>query len=800
MQASLQVYNEKRNFRKTSEPKGHLHKNLDRKIFVIQRHEATRLHYDFRLELGGVLKSWAIPKEPVLDPSVKRLAVQTEDHPIEYATFRGDIPKGQYGGGHVEIWDAGEWIPLDEDPSAAFDEGRLNFEIRGKKLKGRWTLIRTKGLGHSKKDQNKNWLLIKNRDEWSEKQASAKPSNTRQISGKATRKKTTSMAEPQLAVLVDRPPKGPNWVFEEKYDGYRIMAQIQNSKIHLLSRYGNDWTKRFQVIQKSLAKLGLRDVIFDGELVAIGPQGHSDFQLLQNSLVDRKKQSNLVYHVFDLLQYEGENLESRPLTERRKLLEKILANQKDRHLQLSQILKGKDANQVWKQACASGWEGIICKRQDRPYQHWRSPDWLKVKCKMGQEFVIIGFTEPQGAREHFGALLLASRDAETKGKLQYVGKVGTGFTKTTLKELFGQLKKLEVRKPALQASDVREKQVHWIQPDLIAQIEFHGWTQDRILRQPSFKGLREDKPAAEVKIEKAKPVEEVARTKSEESKVVLTHPDRVLFPEAEVTKADLAEYFESVCDLAFPLIKDHPLALIRCPSGIDKACFFQQQAKSTLATQPGLQAVTTGDSESRLEITGPSGFQSLVQNGAIELHMWGASNQNLEKPDQVVFDLDPDPALPWSQVIKAVRQLINFIEEDGLVPFLKLTGGKGVHVHAPIRPNSSWDRVHAYAEKVAKDLEASGLKVFTTTSLKKERKGLIYIDYLRNSRGVTFVAPYSPRAKPSAPVATPIFPDELSAKIKPDSLTVRNMAKRIHRQKQDPWADFKKSAVELPSR
>jgi bifunctional non-homologous end joining protein LigD len=805
MQASLNTYNSKRNFRKTAEPKGRVRTDKDRKIFVIQRHEASRLHYDFRLELGGVLKSWAIPKEPVLDPQVKRLAVPTEDHPLEYASFHGDIPQGEYGGGHVEIWDAGEWIPLDADPEAAFDAGRLNFEIHGKKLKGRFTLIQTKGFGSGKKNEKPNWLLIKNKDKGTESfsgEAVERISQAKKVSKKPVSGKSELMTSPQLAILVDRPPKGTNWSFEEKYDGYRILAELKKSRARLFSRHGNDWTKRFQIIADSLKEIANnQDLVLDGEVVALGAKGLSDFQLLQNSLVDPKKQSKLVYFVFDILRYKGESLESRPLAERKQILKKVLESHQSRHLKIGQVLKGKDPVKLWKKACAAGWEGIICKRTDRPYQHSRSPDWLKVKCKQSQEFVIAGFTEPQGSRQHFGALLLASRESSGEGELKYVGKVGTGFNKVLLKNLFDQLQDLHSTKSPFAESVVREKKIQWVQPQLIAQIEFHGWTQDGVLRQPSFKGLREDKSAKEIKIERTRKLEEVAGPTGKTGQTTITHPERVLFPEANVMKSDLAEYFEAVQSLAYPLVQGHPLALVRCPGGIEKGCFFQQQAKDSLATQSGLQSVTVegrNGTEERLQIISPEGFLSLVQNGAIELHMWGSRSSNLEKPDQIVFDLDPDPSVPWSRVVQAVKQLLQILKSEGLQTFLKLTGGKGVHVHVPIRTNSSWEEVHRYAENMAKTLEAQKDPIFTSASLKKERKGLIYLDYVRNSRGVTFVAPYSPRAKPTAPVAAPIFPDELSAKIKPDHFTVLSMKKRLQRRDSDPWAEFSKAARDLP--
>jgi bifunctional non-homologous end joining protein LigD len=770
-----------------------------------------------------------------MDPSIKRLAVQVEDHPIEYGKFEGDIPEGQYGAGHVDIWDSGEWVPLDADPLQAYEEGHLSFELKGKKLNGRWTLVKTKFRG----GKGKNWLLIKNRDEWAEtvdadtleggasssrkktarKRRASLPDSSADASAissakSSVRSSARSFKEPQLATLVDRPPQGREWIFETKYDGYRILAQVKNGRVRLLSRRGNDWSARFHVVQDALKDLDVDSVLLDGEVVALDKKGAGDFQLLQNSLIDPKKQSNLVYYVFDVLELNGKNLETLPLEKRKQELVRVLKRHKrskSKHLQISKALKGTGA-QVFKQACAEGWEGIICKREDRPYQHARSGDWLKVKCRQTQEFVIVGFTEPKGSRELFGALLLASR--EDGHQLQFVGKVGTGFTREVLADVFTRLAKLKTESSPLPKKEIGEKGVHFVKPELVAEIEFHGWTNDRILRQPSFLGLREDKTAREVKIEKAQPVRDVTQKsqrsaksqngqknheadnadKTQKKTSSLTHPDRVVFEEGEVTKQDLADHYDRVSERMMPLLSGRPISLIRCPGGVAKGCFVQQNAKESLASSPGLSAIELNDDNgnpaSRLQVNSAEGLTSLVQNGVVEIHVWGATSDDVEHPDQMVFDLDPGPSLEWSEVVRGTKILLRELKSRKLKYFLKLTGSRGVHVHVPLKRDYEWDEVHRYAEELARKLESKNPKLFTTTSVKKQRTGRIYIDYLRNSRGVTFVAPYAVRAKPGAPVAAPIAEKELTAKIKPNQFNVGNLKARL--KKPDPWKGFAK--------
>jgi bifunctional non-homologous end joining protein LigD len=454
---------------------------------------------------------------------------------------------------------------------------------------------------------------------------------------------------------------------------------------------------------------------------------------------------------------------------------------------------------IFDQACQHGWEGIMCKRFDRPYQHTRSPDWLKVKCKQNQEFIIAGYTEPKGSRKYFGALILASREKSKDKALKFVGKVGTGFTHDILENVFRKLKKIETKTSPFEKPRLREANIHWVKSELVAEIEFSSWTNDGILRQPSFKGLREDKRSTQVTIEKPKSVETVVKEQKKKSKTTLTHPDRVIFPDLGITKGDLAVYFEMVQDLMFPFVKERPLALVRCPAGIDKGCFFQQNAKIAMSKEQGLGFISIKEAGSRLQIESIEGLKGLVQHGNIEIHIWGSRSFAIENPDQLVFDLDPDPSVSWNQILKGAKLLIEELRSQKLVPFLKLTGGKGLHIHVPILPRHSWSVVHDFAETFARNIEALEPSLFTTAPAKKKRAGRIYIDYLRNSRGLTFIAPYSPRAKPIASVATPIFEDELNEKIKPDRFTVKNMKNRISKKSLDPWADFESSAREIPA-
>ncbi len=796
----LKTYQAKRDFKKTKEPRGSA-TSSDRKssdpIFVVQKHNASHLHYDFRLEIDGVLKSWAVPKEPQMDPAVKRLAVPVEDHPLEYASFEGDIPEGEYGGGHVEIWDSGHWkadaSSSEADVRAAFEKGKLVFHLKGKKLQGKFTLVKSALSGGKGK---KGWLLIKNKDEFA-KTSKAKPSKIKSETKTVQRKTKIEFDDPQLAVLVDRAPSGDGWIFESKFDGYRLLSSLRGKKLRLLSRNGNDWSNRFGAIYRSLSRLPAQSALIDGEIVALNDKGVSDFQALQNSLVSENS-DRLRYYVFDLLELNGEDLRSLPLYERKRRLKALLERCPCEQIQMSDHITG-DGQTIFEQACKQGLEGIICKRMESPYREGRSGDWLKVKCVARQEFVIVGYTKPKGKRERFGALLLATRYKTGDGSLSYAGKVGTGFTQACLDDLFSRFQKLKAARPPLERSAkdlVRERDVHWLKPELVAEISFTGWTNDQIVRHPSFLGLREDKPADEVRVEKPKKIESIeSALSSEDGDVRLTHPDRVLYPDQGITKQDLADYYALVGERMLKFSMRRPLTLVRCPQGEGKTCFFQKNYKEGMG--PGISPIYIEGKEkssSQMQLDSAIGLQSLVQHGALEIHTWGSRAEDLERPDQLVFDFDPDPCTSWEEVVSGIKELKKVLEGHGLIPFLKLSGGKGVHIHVPIVAEYSWDEVHEYSAAIAAEMEKRNPDTFTANPLKKERRGKLYLDYVRNSRGVSFVAPYSTRAREGAPIALPIHWSELSVKLKPNEFTVSNIANRLRKSTDDPWAKFFESA------
>lgn len=781
---SLVKYRRMRDFAKTKEPSGakKATKNGAGKrqanglSYVIQRHDARRLHYDFRLELDGALLSWAVPKGPSLDPAVKRLAVETEPHPLEYGSFEGEIPKGEYGAGTVAIWDRGTWVP-EGDPRKDYARGRLSFTLKGDKLHGSWHLVRTR---QGEKGE-KSWLLFKSRDE-----------HARVETGAALPEKAP---EPELATLVDRAPAGDDWVHELKFDGYRVVARLDHGTVTLLTRNGNDWTDRMPGVADAFRRFKLDSAIVDGEVVVLDEQGKSDFQRLQNSLSLRNDET-LVYYAFDLLHRDGRDLRSEPLLERKRELSDLLTaqgRQPNAVIRLSEHVVGQGP-EFFRKACEAGVEGIVSKRASAPYRAGRGKDWLKVKCLLRQEFVVVGFSAPAGSRSHLGALLLG---IERDGRLTYSGRVGTGFTEQSLAELAEKLRPLVVSAPAVagtpRGAEVRG--VRWVKPELVAEVAFTGFTGDGLLRHPTFQGLREDKPAAEVRPEiEPKSATKRGRTaKSATGDYPLTNPDKVLYPEQGITKRELLDYYALVAERMLPHVQNRPLTLVRCPNGRGKPCFFQKHPSA--GTPEAIRSVAIREKDGKAPysvIDDEQGLFGLVQLGSLEIHTWGSRADDFEHPDLLVFDLDPDPALDFSAVIEAAHLLRRTFEAAKLESFVKTAGGKGLHVCVPIVPDLDWTTIKDFSSRVAEGLAKNDPKRYVATVTKAKRVGKIFIDYLRNSRGATFVAPYSTRAREGAPIAVPLEWDELTPKLRPDQFTIRNVAARLEKLSQDPFARLTK--------
>jgi bifunctional non-homologous end joining protein LigD len=852
---TIKKYNTKRDFNKTLEPLGKKEKSVKSSspIFVIQKHAASHLHYDFRLEINGVLKSWAIPKGPCLDPQVKRLAVQVEDHPLPYGSFEGIIPKGQYGGGTVMLWDKGTWEEIKE-PKKGVHKGNLSFILKGKKLKGKWELIQIKS-------DPKNWLLIKSNDNqakalseydvtaekplsviskksmdeikghsnkiWhSDKKNTTNPTD---ISKKpSSKKKEIIYIEklkvdlqlkksplpkeifPQLATLVDKAPETDNWIHEIKFDGYRLIAHIEK-KVKLLTRGQKDWTDKFLSIEQALKILNLKNSILDGEVVVLDKKGHSNFQLLQNALSEEDSKVEMVYYVFDLLYYQGYDLTDLDLLKRKELLKKILSNHSSDNIRFSDHVVG-NGEALFKKACKLSLEGIISKEIHSMYNQKRSKDWLKIKCSNRQEFIVGGFTQPQNSREYFGSLLLGVYKNQ---KLIYCGHVGTGFDSATLKQLHAILIKNKTHTMPFESVPLTSNVASWVKPNIVIEVEFTEWTQEGILRHPSFKGIRQDKPADKIKREDKKKVKENTssavskkelinkkeKQKKQESqeKFELTHPEKVMFPEAKITKLEMAKFYHAISQWVLPYIINRPLSLVRCPDGREGKCFFQKHLNTHENTDAVLfEAKPNNKDEKFMYIKNIKGLLKLVQMGVLEIHPWGARVDKPEKPDFIIFDLDPAPDVPWKKVIEAAFRVKEELEKIGLKSFVKTTGGKGLHVTLPFQRRYSWEQVNHFSKIFAEFMAGKYPKEYISVMSKRKRGGKIFIDYLRNHQGATAIAPYSIRARENAPIATPLHWDELTIKIKSTQFTLKTLPKRLTQLENDPWEDFFKIKQKLP--
>lgn len=882
----LARYRAMRDFAMTAEPSGASGakpKAREGLPFVIQKHAATRLHYDFRLGWEGVLKSWAVAKGPSYNPKDKRLAVEVEDHPIEYGGFEGAIPRGQYGGGTVMVWDQGTWEPL-VDVEEGLRKGNLKFNLDGQKLRGHWVLVRMNSARFAREGKP-NWLLIKEHDPyergegdpaitdeapnsavtgrsieqiaadedhvWNSHVPEKPPANRSRLTRRSVmqeaaesarvevpnrestlreipREKMPGFLAPELASSVAEPPEGDAWLHELKLDGYRIQIHINEKdgkrRAWLFTRKGLDWTHRMPSIAEAAAHLPVHAAILDGEVVVLTADGKTSFADLQAAFDEGAKHA-LTYFAFDLLHLDGHNLRGLPLEERKAILEGLLQEQEETDtVRYSSHLRAH-GGETFRHACKMGAEGIVSKLARAPYRGERSRSWFKSKCVLQQEFVVGGFTLPSDGSHGIGALILG---VYSNGKLIYAGRTGTGFTRKTHPMLRDRLETLQQSKAAfLDPPAEAKKDAIWVKPDMVIEARFSNWTADNRVRQAAFLGLREDKDPKEVMREGAGPIPRSARTKTKAKAarhstpmstaanvqpqthgsrahvagVHLTHPEKILDEQSHLTKRQLAEYYEAVADHLLPHIADRPLSIVRCPEGSGKPCFFQKHIGMGMPT--GIESVPVppkkgGEPEQYLTLSTTEGLVGLAQMGVLEIHPWGSKNDSLETPDRIIIDLDPDPSLPWKRLVASALEVRDLMQQLGLETFVKSTGGKGIHVVAPIEPTREWPEVKAFAHSFVKMMEHANRGLYLTRMTKAAREGRIYLDYLRNERGATAVAPWSPRARVGARVAVPLTWAELE-RTDPKPFTVTTFDSWKARLRRDPWTkmqDVRQSLTE----
>jgi bifunctional non-homologous end joining protein LigD len=885
----LQTYRKKRKFDVTPEPRGRTARGSKGNQFVIQKHAARRLHYDLRLELDGVMKSWAVTRGPSLVPGEKRLAIQVEDHPIEYNSFEGTIPQGEYGGGTVMIWDRGHWYP-DGDPHAGLKKGHLDFTLDGEKLHGRWHLVRMHGRAGEKKQP---WLLIKSGDEeargkndpdiledmplsvvsgrsipeiaegkgakrvWHSNksvkdnvkagatESHAAPRRTRanaRQSARSPRRSATKgkdkssrgaalpdFVPPSLATLRATAPEDAGWVHEIKFDGYRIQARLDHGEVRLLTRKGLDWTDKFPNVAAAVAELPARTALLDGEIVVENETGVSSFSGLQAALKAGER-DRFIYYVFDLLHLDGRDLTGLPLPERKTELARLVGTARGGPVVYSQHFEDSGAV-VLRHACQMSLEGIVSKRKDAPYRSGRSESFLKIKCENSQELVVGGYVPSTVLPRAIGALVAGYYD---RGRLVYAGRVGTGYTRAVARDLWKRLHPLEIGAPPfddIPAVEARRKDVRWVEPKTVIEAHFRGWTADALVRQAAFKGVREDKPPREVVREMPaaqpeahgsgktalKTAAETAKTMTKTSRkarpgarkaaggedkareqgaVRFTHPDRVYWADVGVTKQDLADYYRAVWDFMAPQVVDRPLALVRCPDGTAGECFFQKHASAGLA-EKYLRTVIDSKRRQIIAIKDLDGLLSLVQAGVLEVHVRGSTIDRLDLCDRIVFDIDPGDGVAWADVVAAARDVRERLAAIDLQSFVKLTGGKGLHVVLPIE-GVDWDATKNFAQAVAFAMTADDPDRYVAKMTKSLRKGRIFVDYLRNSLEQTSVSAYSTRARAGAPVSAPVSWEELGRTKAGNQYTLLNLGKRLAGLKQDPWKDIGRVKQKLP--
>ena len=812
----LASYRLKRNFAITSEPQhesGKGDKASSKQLkFVVQKHWARSIHYDFRLEFEGTLKSWAVPKGPSLDSHVKRMAVQVEDHPLSYADFEGEIPAKQYGAGRVIVWDCGVWLPT-ADAAQGFKDGKLKFELQGHKLQGRWTLIRMRNDG----EKQTAWLLIKEHDPYEKPTAdyditTALPDSVNRVASKPelaapkTRKSlplTTgnSLPEgavkadlpptlaPQLATLVETPPAYGKWLYELKFDGYRLLARLDGDTVKCLTRTGQDWTKKMPQLAQSLGELNLSGTWLDGEIVVLNNQGIPQFQLLQQAFKAQRKTATaaISYYLFDMPFYQGHDLRNAPLEQRRALLESLLEKNRSSHIQFSAAFDAPTTDLV-QSACKLGLEGLIGKRADSPYVSGRTRDWIKLKCTKRESFVICGYTDPKGARTGFGALLLGQHD--DSGALQYAGNVGTGFSESTLTSLLRTLVKLAAPVSPFAGKPAIAGKPHWVKPLLLADVSFAERTSAGRIRHGVFMGLLESEKTA-MKTIKPQPKTGVPAS------LRLTHADRVIDAQSGLTKLDGVEYYAAVADLMLPHLKARPVSLVRAPDGVKGELFFQKHAKAGVIAGVQLldKALDPGHAN-LLAITNSGGLLNAVQMNTLEFHTWNAVATSINKPDRMIFDIDPGENVGWLDIQEAALLVRTLLEALGLKTFIKTSGGKGLHVVVPLKKLHDWDTVKGFSQAVVAHLAKTIPQKFVAKSGPKNRVGKIFVDYLRNGFGATTVCAWSVRARPGLGVSVPIAWEELQTVSSGTHWTVENIASRLG-VGNSVWDGYAKSACSL---
>ena len=846
---SLQEYRRKRRFGETPEPDDERRGAAARRpIFVVQLPHASARHYDFRLEADGVLKSWAVPKGPSLRVGEKRLAVEVEDHPLSYATFEGDIPEGHYGAGHVDVYDHGTWA-CDGDPLEAIAAGKVDFVLHGSRLKGGWKLVRT-----NMKGKQHQWLLIKRDDEEArdsdadallEEVVPPKRTSTKTV------KKTTSTTitktsstrisrttkrvarrnadarwakralslehardkpyphdfKPQLTDHRDSAPDGEAWLHEIKWDGYRLLADVRDGVVALRSRNGLNWTDDFPEVVQAIEALPVTDLRLDGELVVLDAQGRSDFTGLQK-VIDGTAKQPLRYVVFDMPGVAGVDISRAPLLGRKTLLKDLLGDTPGTLAYSDHVLDHGPA--VFEASGKAGFEGIISKRVDAPYVNARSPSWVKVKHENTDEFVVVGYTDPKGSRSGFGSLLMATPD---KGGLRYVGRVGTGFDDAKLAAMHRHLKALDTDKAAIELPShvpFKASSVHWVKPTLVAEVAFRGWAKEGLLRQASFKRLRGDKTAKDLgAAASAVPAKAAKATKAPAKANVsapaadgvnISHPERVVFAKAKLTKGDVADYYRQMARWILPEVARRPLSLLRCPDGVDKQCFFQKHHGTGLGD--AVEAIPLEQKSGRedyLYIEDAEGLLQLVQMNTLELHPWGASVDDPEHPDRLVFDLDPGEGVTWAAIKAAARDVRDRLQEIGLQSFVRLSGGKGLHVVVPLKPKADWAQAKDFCESFAQAMAEHAPDRYVATMSKAKRNGVIFIDWLRNARGATSVCSWSLRARPSAGVAVPLRWEELGRVTAADAFPLPKALQRAQKLKKDPWEGIDQIKQVLPT-
>jgi bifunctional non-homologous end joining protein LigD len=872
----LTEYRQKRDFRVTREPRGGSIKQRRQQTFVVQKHAASHLHYDLRLELDGVLKSWAVPKGPSLDPAHKRLAMQVEDHPLEYSDFEGLVPEGEYGAGAMLLWDQGTWEPVD-DGRNGYEEGALKFILHGQKLRGKWMLVRRGGKRADKSERH--WFLFKERDEFAQpgsditadaplsvtsgrsldevatetagdrprrprkgdvrprvsrpssrppKSSSRKPTQGSARSNNVLRRKIAKaleavdgkaaafpkQAKVKLATSAEKPPENDDWIHEIKFDGYRMLCFHEGEKVRFISRNGQNWTANLLGLAQNVAELPIDSAILDGEVVVLEPDGRTSFAALQNAF--QSHTSQILFYAFDLLYLNSLDIRHAAIEDRKAVLRAVIPTDAKSPLRYSDHMVGNGAT-FFAEAARLQLEGIVSKKLGRPYTPGRTPDWLKIKCLLREEFVIGGFTKPSGGRKHFGAIAVGYYDRS--GDLIYAGRVGTGFSDQALAALQAAFSPLMQKDSPFKAVPAGQaKGVTWLKPQMVAQVEFSNWTPDGQLRHPSFQGLREDKPAKSIvrnptasrqtsnSIEKggestdpedaafSRPPSRTRRNSGVTDEPIalgikLSHPEKVLYPEDGISKLDLAHYYAAVAPWMLPHVENRLLSLVRCPQGSGQKCFFQKHPG--VGTPDALRrwdVKKKNEVKQYLTLHNAAGLLSLVQMGVLEIHTWGSQADRYEKPDRLIFDLDPDPSVEWQAVVIAAREVRLLLEELDLISFVKTTGGKGLHVVVPIQRRTTWDDAKTFCQSIAAFMVAAAPDRYIAKMSKAARKGKIFVDYFRNEMGATTVAPYSTRNRTGAPVSVPISWEELTDRIKSDQFNVRNLTARMTQLRSDPWA------------